>query len=70
MDIQTLTGEWIQVELSSEVVTPHSVKTVPGQGLPLPKEPCKRGNLLISFDIQFPEYLSQTTKDKLQELLP
>jgi len=70
VDIQTLTGEWIQVELSSEVMTPHSVKTVPGQGLPLPKEPCKRGNLLISFDIQFPEYLSQTMKDKLQELLP
>ena len=41
-----------------------------GYGLPLSKEPNKKGDILVTFDIQFPEKLSQNTKDLLHDLLP
>ena len=41
-----------------------------GYGLPLSKEPSKKGDILVTFDIQFPEKLSQNAKDLLHDLLP
>ena len=34
------------------------------------KEPARRGDIVVSFDIQFPDRLSQNTKDLLYDLLP
>ena len=70
MDIPTLTAEKIPINLSSEIIKPSTVKRIPGYGLPQPKEPTKRGDILVSFDIQFPDKLTQTTKDKMFEMLP
>ena len=70
VDIPTLTGEKIPINLANEIVKPSTVKRIPGYGLPLPKEPTKRGDILVSFDIQFPDKLSQNSKDLLYELLP
>jgi DnaJ-class molecular chaperone len=70
VDIPTLTAEKIPINLANEIVKPGTVKRIPGYGLPQPKEPTKRGDILVSFDIQFPEKLSQNSKDLLYELLP
>ena len=70
VDIPTLTGEKIPINLANEIVKPSTVKRIPGYGLPLPKEPTKRGDILVSFQIQFPEKLTQNSKDLLYELLP
>ena len=70
MDIPTLTGEKIPINLANEVIKPTTVKKIAGYGLPLPKEPSKRGDILVSFEIQFPDKLSQNTKDLLHDLLP
>lgn len=70
VDIPTLTGEKIPINLANEIVRPTTVKRIPGYGLPQPKEPTKRGDILVSFDIQFPEKLSQNSKDLLYDLLP
>ena len=70
VDIPTLTGEKIPLNLANEVIKPTTVKKITGYGLPLPKEPTKRGDILVSFDIQFPDRMSQNTKDLLHDLLP
>lgn len=70
VDIPTLAGEKVPINLATEVVKPSTVKRIAGYGLPLPKEPTKRGDILVTFDIQFPERLSQNTKDLLHDLLP
>lgn len=70
VDIPTLSGEKIPINLANEVVKPSTVKRIPGYGLPYPKEPGKRGDILVSFDIQFPDKLSQNTKDLMYEMLP
>jgi len=70
VDIPTLTAEKIPINLANEIIKPSTVKRIPGYGLPYPKEPNKRGDILVSFDIQFPDKLSQNTKDLMYEMLP
>lgn len=70
VDIPTLTAEKIPINLANEIIKPSTLKRIPGYGLPFPKEPNKRGDILVSFDIQFPDKLSQNTKDLMYEMLP
>ena len=70
VDIPTLSGDKIPLNLANEVIRPSTVKRIPGYGLPHSKEPNKKGDILVTFDIQFPEKLSQNTKDLLHDLLP
>ena len=70
VDIPTLAGERLPINLANEVVKPSTVKRITGYGLPYPKEPARRGDIVVSFDIQFPDRLSQNTKDLLYDLLP
>lgn len=69
--VPTLTGtELNTLNTSNEVIKPNTVKRIQGKGLPFPKEPSRRGDLLVSFDIKFPENISQSTKDILADLFP
>ncbi|KZC06517.1 PREDICTED: dnaJ protein homolog 1-like [Dufourea novaeangliae] len=70
IEVPTLTGETITLNLTREIVKPNSVKRIQGHGLPFPKEPSKKGDLLVSFDIKFPDTLSQSAKDILYDTLP
>lgn len=65
----TITGGKIQLKLH-DTVKPNTVRRIPNQGLPHPKEPSKRGDLIITFDIQFPEKLSEEAKQILWDVLP
>lgn len=70
IEVPTLTGEKINLNLTTEIVKPNLVKRIQGHGLPFPKEPSRKGDLLVSFDIKFPETLSQSAKDILYDTLP
>lgn len=70
LSIPTLTGETVPIETRSEVIKPNTVKRLQGRGLPFPKEVSRRGDLLVNFDIKFPEHISQSAKDILNDLLP
>ncbi|XP_063981664.1 dnaJ protein homolog 1-like isoform X2 [Diachasmimorpha longicaudata] len=70
VDVPTLSGEKISLNLTRDVVKPNMVKRIQGQGLPFPKEPSRRGDLLVSFDIKFPDTLAQSAKDILYDTLP
>lgn len=70
VNVPTLTGEKIPLNTKGEVIRPNTTRRIQGKGLPFPKEPSRRGDLLISFDIKFPEHLSQSARDILVDLLP
>ena len=44
-----------QLRAYKEVITPQTEKRFPNEGLPYPKDPTRRGNLIVKFDILFPK---------------
>lgn len=70
VEVPTLHGEKITLKLTEEIVKPNMVKRIQGQGLPFPKEPSRKGDLLISFDIRFPGSLTESAKEILFSTLP
>jgi len=45
------------------------VRRLQGRGLPHPKEPSRRGDLIVSFDIKFPDQLTSSAKEILASIL-
>jgi len=45
------------------------VERIQGKGLPYPKDLNRRGDLLINFDIQFPEQLNSSQREVLFDVL-
>jgi len=70
VEVPTITGRKVTIDISNEVIKPNTVKKLPGHGLPHPKENNNRGDILVSFDIKFPDKLSQNVRDSLREVLP
>jgi DnaJ-class molecular chaperone len=70
INVPTLTGEKIPISLMDEIVKPTTVKRIQGHGLPFPKEPSRKGDLIVSFDIKFPDNITQSVKDILYDTLP
>jgi DnaJ-class molecular chaperone len=54
----------------TDIVNPHTEKRIVGEGLPYPKQTSKKGDILVKFDIKFPDSLSKQQKDILMETLP
>uniref|UniRef100_A0A0K2T2X7 DnaJ protein homolog 1like [Acyrthosiphon pisum] n=1 Tax=Lepeophtheirus salmonis TaxID=72036 RepID=A0A0K2T2X7_LEPSM len=69
LSVPTLFGNPMPLSYS-EVIQPNAVKRLPGQGLPYPKDTSCKGDLLVSFDIKFPEKLDEKTKGILSKTLP
>ena len=67
--VPTLDGDPVTVAIR-EIVKPTTQKRLSGRGLPLTKEPSKRGDLIIQFDIQFPAALPETTRQIIADILP
>ena len=66
--IPTLTGERITQRIT-DVVKPSTTKRIPGHGLPHSKEPSRRGDLIVGFDIKFPDSLPEGSKQILSDVL-
>lgn len=69
LKVPTLTGEVIPINIQNEVIKPVTVKRLQGRGLPYPKEPSKRGDLIVNFDITFPDNISKTAREILMDVL-
>lgn len=69
-EVPVMTGEKLRISTMQEIIKPTTVKRVSGYGLPLPKETGRKGDLLIAFDIKFPEKLTPTQKELLADMLP
>lgn len=67
--VPALSGVAVTLDTVGEVIKPTTVKRISGRGLPYPKEPSRRGDMLIAFDIKFPELVDEATKVALARLL-
>uniref|UniRef100_A0A1A9WV22 J domain-containing protein n=1 Tax=Glossina brevipalpis TaxID=37001 RepID=A0A1A9WV22_9MUSC len=70
LKVPTLQGDKITLSLFSEVITPNTLRRISGRGLPFHKEPQRHGDLLVSFDIKFPNKLQNSLKEILEKMLP
>lgn len=67
--VPTLTGEFVNLPIK-DIVKPTTTKRIVGKGLPHIKEPNRKGDLYVHFDIQFPSSLPEPTKQILADILP
>ncbi|XP_010052274.2 dnaJ homolog subfamily B member 1 [Eucalyptus grandis] len=66
--LTTLDGRNLTIPINS-VIHPTYEEVVPREGMPIPKEPSKRGNLRIKFNIKFPTRLTAEQKAGIKKLL-
>lgn len=66
--IPTLTGEMVNLPIN-EIIKPTTTKLIPYKGLPHTKDLTKFGDLIVSFDIQFPDSLSPESRRLIAEAL-
>ena len=69
LTVPTLDGRKVPLRIS-EVIKPTSTRRIQGEGLPFPKQPTRKGDMIIEFDIIFPSTLSGHTKEILADTLP
>ncbi|XP_073509941.1 dnaJ homolog subfamily B member 1 [Phyllobates terribilis] len=67
--VPTLDGRNIPL-VSKDIVNPGTKRKIHGEGLPLPKAPEQRGDLVVEFDIRFPERLPASSRETLERVLP
>ncbi|TQD82395.1 hypothetical protein C1H46_032037 [Malus baccata] len=66
--LTTLDGRNLTVPITN-IISPTYEEVVKGEGMPIPKEPSKRGNLRIKFNIKFPTKLTSDQKSNIKRLL-
>lgn len=69
INVPTLGGRKIPLNLT-EVVKPGSLRRIQGEGLPFAKQPSKRGDLIIEFEVKFPDKIPPGAKDILKDCIP
>ncbi|KAG7516267.1 dnaJ-like subfamily B member 13 [Solea senegalensis] len=68
VDVETLDGRILTIPIN-DIVHPTYRKVVSGEGMPSSCEPSQRGNLVITFDIHFPEKLSAEQRHLIKKAL-
>uniref|UniRef100_A0A8D1MHL4 DnaJ homolog subfamily B member 13 n=1 Tax=Sus scrofa TaxID=9823 RepID=A0A8D1MHL4_PIG len=68
VEVKTLDDRLLNIPIN-DIVHPKYFKKVPGEGMPLPEEPARKGDLFIFFDIQFPTRLTPQKKQMLRQAL-
>ncbi|XP_027239890.1 dnaJ homolog subfamily B member 13 isoform X3 [Cricetulus griseus] len=68
VEVRTLDDRLLNIPIN-DIVHPKYYKMVPGEGMPLPEDPTKKGDLFIFFDIQFPTRLTPQKKQLLRQAL-
>jgi DnaJ-class molecular chaperone len=68
IEVPTLSGRKTTLQIR-DIVNPTTVHRITGEGLPNPKNPSQRGDLLVEFNIVFPVSLPQQTKTALAQYL-
>lgn len=68
-DVATIKGQKLKISTKDEVIKPTTQKRLEGYGLPFPKEPTRFGDLIIAFDIKFPDKLGAIQKERIANIL-
>lgn len=69
IQVPTLGGRKIPLNLT-EVIKPGGQRRIQGEGLPYAKQPTKKGDLIIEFDIKFPDKIPVGAKEILKDCIP
>ncbi|KAF5193845.1 Chaperone protein dnaj [Thalictrum thalictroides] len=67
VELTTLDGRTLTITINS-VISPGFEEVVKEEGMPLPKEPTKRGNLKIKFNVKFPARITAEQKTGVKQL--
>ncbi|KIY62465.1 DnaJ-domain-containing protein [Cylindrobasidium torrendii FP15055 ss-10] len=69
--VELLDGRKIQVAVPSGVVKPGQETTVPGEGMPIRKDGATRskGDLIVRWDVTFPDRITPSQKEGLRKVL-
>lgn len=66
--LTTLDGRNLTIPVT-DIVRPGYVMVIPDEGMPMSKEPTKKGNLKIKFDVKFPPRLTAQQKYEVKRVL-
>lgn len=55
---------------STDIVHPGMKRRISGEGLPYPKRPERRGDLIVEYEVKFPDRLNQSARDTIAQVLP
>jgi DnaJ-class molecular chaperone len=69
VQVPTLQGQKVGINCTGEVLKPTTAKRLQGYGLPYPKDPSRKGDLIVNFEVLFPDQLSQSSKDIIYDVL-
>ncbi|NXB79847.1 DNJB1 protein, partial [Donacobius atricapilla] len=67
--VPTLDGRSLPM-VFQDVLKPGVRRRVPGEGLPLPRCPEQRGDLVIEFEVKFPDRIAPASRNLLEQILP
>lgn len=68
LELTALDGRNLFIPLT-DIVKHGSEKVVPNEGMPISKEPGRKGNLRIKFDVKYPSRLTSQQKSDLRRVL-
>ncbi|KAK3013625.1 hypothetical protein RJ639_010251 [Escallonia herrerae] len=68
IELATLDGRNLMIPLT-EIIKPGYELIAPNEGMPISKEPRKKGNLRIKFDVKYPSRLSSEQKSELRRVM-
>ncbi|VDN28427.1 unnamed protein product [Gongylonema pulchrum] len=69
IQVPTLDGTTYPLRIS-DVVKPNTTRRLTGQGLPNPKMAGRRGDLIVEFDVRFPDSIPEGAKALIMNALP
>jgi DnaJ-class molecular chaperone len=67
LTIPTLDGRTLSIKIR-DVIHPDYTHIVPGEGMPISKNPSQKGNLIIKFKIAFPTELTDQQREQVKQL--
>ncbi|GMN45728.1 hypothetical protein TIFTF001_014912 [Ficus carica] len=68
LDLTTLDGRDLMIPLN-DIIKPGAEMVVQNEGMPISKEPGRKGNLRIKFDVRYPSRLTAEQKADLRRVL-
>ncbi|CAJ0931939.1 unnamed protein product, partial [Mesorhabditis belari] len=67
--VPTLDGQQQALTLR-DIIKPNTTRRITGQGLPIPRTPNLRGDIIVELVVEFPRELNASQKELIQSVLP